>query len=293
MPTNKYFRNFNTRNEQTLIEDLVIETIKIHGIDMYYIPREIFLEQPSIIFGDDPISQFRQHFLVEMYIKTVNGFEGEGDVVSKFGLEIKDTATFVVSRKRFEFLTKRKRPFEGDLIFFPLTESFFEVKFVEDENPFYQLGRNYTYELSVELFQYSHEDIKTQIPEIDSIVDTVKFRNILTVDSVVGSFGKGDLVFSLANGASSGSADAANVRGTLHEYDSVKGTMSIEKTVGKWPSSSPSRTFFILNENGSHARIAAATSTTDKNPANDNQLLDFEAGNLLDFSEFNPFKDMF
>jgi hypothetical protein len=293
MATNKYFRNFNTRNEQLLIEDLVIETIKIHGIDMYYIPRELFLDQPSILFGDDPISKFREHFIIEMYIKTVNGFEGEGDVISKFGLEIKDTASFVVSRKRFEHVTNRSRPFEGDLIYFPLTESFFEIKFVEDENPFYQLGRNYTYDLSVELFQYSHEDIKTQIPEIDSIVDSVKFKNILSIDSVVGTFAKGDSVFSLADGASFGSIEDSIARGTVVAYDSVRETLEIEKTVGKWLSSSPSKVFHAIGQNGSYARIVSVGNTTDKNPANDNQLLEFDAGNLLDFSEFNPFKDMF
>jgi hypothetical protein len=293
MATNKYFRNFNTKNEQLLLEDLVIETIKIHGIDMYYIPRELFLEQPSILFGDDPISRFRQHFIVEMYIKTVEGFEGEGDIIGKFGLEVKDTATLVVSVKRFRHITNKDRPMEGDLLYFPLTESFFEIKFVEDENPFFQLGKNYTFDLSVELFQYSHEDIMTQIPEIDSIVDTVKYLKFIGLEENGTTYQKGQVVYTFANGSTFGDLNNASGRGVVVQYDDSENILTLEKIVGSWKSSANGKNYYLIAEDDSYRKIVSVGNSVDNNQANDNKPIGLDSDTLLDFSEFNPFKDMF
>lgn len=217
MATNVYFKNFNYPREQDLVEDLTIESIKIYGHDVRYLPRTVI--KNDHLFGEDTLSQFNTAAEVEMYIKNVEGFEGEGDFLSKFGLEIRDSLTFTVARKRFDQIREEKlmtevgynyltedaltdvpsrrflsgsantesivleegtannysitsnRPTEGDLIYFPLVEKLFEIKFVEHESIFYQHGRLQTYDLRCELFEYSSETIDTGIESIDSVED--------------------------------------------------------------------------------------------------------------------------
>lgn len=174
MAVNPYTRHTDNTNEQRLVADLVAETIKIHGIDCYYLVRQD--ADIDYLFGEDPNSFFNNYEILEMYVETVAGFEGDGDVLSKFGLEIKDSATLVVSKERFQHTVTRNnadvlRPREGDLIFIPFNKGFFEIKFVEHEAPFYQLGSNYVYKLNVELFRYSHENIDTGIDAIDDVVE--------------------------------------------------------------------------------------------------------------------------
>jgi len=179
MPTvNHYFNNFSSSMEQTLIEDLIIESIRIYGIECLYIPRTLVKE--DLLFGEDVLSKFESAYAVEMYVKSVDGFEGEGDFLSKFGLEIRDQMVLTVSRRRFEdevfsdetysnTVRTTGRPNEGDLIWFPLNNKLFEIKFVEHEAVFYQMGSLQTYDLTCELFQYSHERLDTGITEIDAI----------------------------------------------------------------------------------------------------------------------------
>lgn len=168
MATNFYFDHYSNRSEQNLIEDLTIESIKMYGIDLIYLPRNIV--ERDDIFGEDIITKFSSKYMVEMYVETVDGFEGGQDVLAKFGLQIVDQATFIVSKRRFnEIIPEMVRPAEGDLIFFPLSNTMFEVNHVEHENPFYQLGKLYTYKLTVEAFSYSHEEFDTGVPIIDDI----------------------------------------------------------------------------------------------------------------------------
>ena len=181
MATNLYFNNYGHQQSQWLIEDLIIESIKIYGMEVYYIPRTIVSE--DTIFGEDTISSFDEALPLEMYIKNVDGFEGEGDFLSKFGLEIRDEMTFTVAKRRYEeevtshthagthtvAHTQSARPVEGDLIYFPLNGKLFEIKFVEHEAIFYQMGNLQTYDLRCELFEYSHQAIDTGITEIDAV----------------------------------------------------------------------------------------------------------------------------
>jgi len=153
------------------MEDLVIESIKIHGMDVKYMPRE--LVNKDNLFGEDTLSKFESAYDVEMYIKNVEGFDGEGDLLSRFGLEIRDSMTLTVAKSRFEAeVTGQSRPNEGDLIYFPLNDKLFEIKFVEHEAVFYQHGKLYIYDLRVELFDYSSEIINTGNTEIDAIQTT-------------------------------------------------------------------------------------------------------------------------
>lgn len=181
MPTNFYFQNGNTSgtsSEQLLVEDLIIESLKIYGHDVYYMPRT--LVDRDTIFDEDTLSEFTQSYPLEMYMENVEGFEGEGDLFSRFGLETRDQASFILARRRWdelvdtsggEFINDGTRPVEGDLLFFPKTRSLFEIKYVEFQNPFYQVGKLYTFRLTCELFEYSSEEIETGLLEIDQIQD--------------------------------------------------------------------------------------------------------------------------
>lgn len=180
MATNFYFNNFNSSSEQFLIEDLVIESIKIYGHDVIYLPREIV--NRDFVFNEDGISKFEDNYMIEMYIKNVDGFEGEQDFLSKFGLEVRDQITFSVSIRRFtdEIAVNEisLRPNEGDLIFFPLTSSFYEIKFVEHEAIYYQLGDLQIYDLKCELYEYSGEEFNTGSDLLDQIEDNTKINMI-------------------------------------------------------------------------------------------------------------------
>jgi hypothetical protein len=171
MASSFYFNNYASSQEQLLIENLIVESIRIYGYDVYYLPRRNGAKDD--IYGQDPSSYYDSNYFLEMYIKNVEGFEGEGDFISKFNLEIRDRTTFTVARRTFETeigtSESMTRPLEGDLIYFPLNKKIFQIKFVEHESIFYQLGALQTYDLVCELFEYSNEKLNTGIPEIDAL----------------------------------------------------------------------------------------------------------------------------
>ena len=170
MATNAFFRNYDNVYEQNLIDDLVIESIQIYGVDIFYMNRTI--DQVDPILNETDTSIFNKAFQFEVYVKNVEGFEGEGDFLSKFGLQIRDTVTFTVAHRTFErFVSKDDadlvRPREGDLVYFPLNEKMFKVMHVEHESVFYQTGALQVYDLRCELLEYSGERFQTGIPNID------------------------------------------------------------------------------------------------------------------------------
>jgi len=175
MATNVFFSQA-VKSEQHLVEDLVVESLRMYGHNCFYLPRKIVDEDK--ILGEAANSSFEDAYEVEMYIENVEGFEGEGDLYSKFGVEIRDTATFVISRRSWERfvsldtnLATGLRPNEGDLIYFPLSKSLFEIKFVEHENPFYQLGKLFVFKMTCDLFEYSGEVFDTQVEALDTDVE--------------------------------------------------------------------------------------------------------------------------
>ena len=171
MATSVYFNNFEASMEQYLIEDLVIESIKIHGHDIYYITRTAGAVDD--VLNEDDLSEYKRADFIDMYVKNFDGFEGEGDFLSKFGLEIRDEMTLTIARRTFELdvaqYTQNDRPLEGDLIYFPLNKKMFEVKFVEHEPVFYQMGALQMYDLRCEMFEYSQETFNTGVSEIDTL----------------------------------------------------------------------------------------------------------------------------
>jgi len=179
MPKNVYFTQ-GTKSEQYLLEDLIVESLKIYGQDVYYIPRTLVNKDP--VLGEDVLSKFEAAYDIEMYFEDVDDFQGQGTFLQKFGIEIEKSATLVVARRRWEQLIGRhgvtripSRPAEGDLIYFPLTKKLFEVRFVEHEDPFYQIGKLYVFKLRIETFQYASERIDTGIAEIDTVEDTYSY----------------------------------------------------------------------------------------------------------------------
>lgn len=171
MPTNFFVNNFQSSQEQSLLENLIIESIRFYGEDVLYVPRT--LNNYDEVYGADDQSSYDKSFMIEMYIKSIDGFTGDGSFLSKFGLEIRDRVTFSVAKRIFEeeisSNTKQPRPNEGDLIFFPLNQKCFQIKYVNKLEMFYQLGALQTYELVCELFEYSGETLNTGIPEIDRL----------------------------------------------------------------------------------------------------------------------------
>ena len=187
MPTNVFF-NHAVQTEQHLYEDLVVEALRMYGHNVFYLPREI-IEEDSIL-NEDVQSKFGDSYQVEMYIENTDGFEGEGDLMSKFGVQIRDQATFIISLRTWERfislddnLATSFRPNEGDLIYFPLSGSMFEIKFVEHEDPFYQVGKLFVFKMTCELFEYSQEDFDTGIGDIDLIEDEQAYTTVMTMAS--------------------------------------------------------------------------------------------------------------
>lgn len=177
MATNPYFQSgltSGTTSEQRLIEDLIIESLKIYGHDIYYLPRTS-VKQDNIL-GEDILSRFEEAYPIEMYLANVSGWSGDRELFSKFGIEVRDKATFVVAKRRWEESVAQQtenlqlplRPAEGDLLYFAKTNAMFEIKFVDHLDPFFQLGKFYVYSLQCEMYQYSSEVINTGIDDIDT-----------------------------------------------------------------------------------------------------------------------------
>ena len=182
MATNVFFSQA-VKSEQNLIEDLVVESLRMYGHDCYYLPRKIINE--DTILGDAANSSFEDAYEVEMYIEGVEGFEGEGDLYAKFGVEVRDQATFVISRRTWERfvsldanLVTGLRPNEGDLVYFPLSKSLFEIKFVEHENPFYQIDKLYVFKMTCDLFEYSGEKFDTEIDVLDTSIELAQAASV-------------------------------------------------------------------------------------------------------------------
>ena len=198
MARNIYFSE-SVRSEQTLYENIIIESLKMYGQDVYYLPRTIVNENQ--VLGEDVPSQFSNSYKIEMYIENTEGFDGEGDLFTKFGVEIRDEATFVVSRRRWNHTVGSvnneitgERPREGDIIYLSLSNSMFEVMHVEHEQPFYQLANLPTFKMRCQLFEYSGEDLDTGVAAIDGVEISSAYQFVLTLSGVTGNFDVGEIV---------------------------------------------------------------------------------------------------
>lgn len=295
MPTNHFFNFFPERitQEQLLIEDLVIESLKIHSMDVYYLPRES-RDQIDQLMGEDQLKEFNAAHPIEMYMENTTSMEGEGDLITKFGLEIRDEMTLLVSRRRFQFTIPLSRPREGDIIYVPLLENFFEITFVEHENNqamMYTLGRGrggnvYVYSLRLKQYVFSHEKIDTGVDEVDvQIHDSNQMVYLYLQPGGTGSF-------DIANGeiAYQGSSLAnATSFGEVIKWDTTSNTLGITMVNGVF-----SNTANVIGANSGATWIVSTVDTDTplgeqyEDPA-DNKIIETESNAILDFSENNPF----
>ena len=256
MPTNVYFST-GTTSEQRLYEDLIIEQLKIYGQDVYYLPRK--LANKDTIFGEDPASSFDDSYIIEMYVDNTDGYMGEQEIIKKFGLELRDDIKFTVSKLRWETLISNNsdlqntlRPNEGDLVYFPTTKAFFEIQFVEHEQPFYQQSALPVYKLSCTKWEYSSERVDTGIAEIDATEDA------LSTDTMA-------FQFSLETGTSaSGAITLESDIGDINYLINEEFTMATQQPV----------------DQGKAFETAAGTNTSSTED------------DILDFSERNPFGEV-
>lgn len=302
MSTNLYFNNFpanQVTQEQLLVEDLVIEAMQIHGMDVFYLPRTS-RDQVDFLFGEDPLKQYTSAYSIEMYLENVTGMEGEGDFISKFGLEIRDEVSLLVSRRRFKYAVGAAnliRPNEGDLIYIPLVQNFFEITFVEHENDqamFYTLGRGrggnvYVYALKLKQFVFSDEVISTGVDEIDEQIRDHYRRSQLNMRMNVGAgnYANDEIVFQSSDGTVANASSTAIVHswftGATRKLDvyRVRGTFANgANTIGA--------------TSGAHYTTLGTidTGVFDDDvfeDINDNTRIQTEADAILDFSETNPF----
>jgi len=290
MPTNLYFNNFpkNITSEQLLVEDLVIESLKIHGMDVYYLPKSS-RDSVDYIFGEDTLKQYVAAYPLEMYLENVTGMEGEGDFISKFGLEIRDEVQLLVSRRRFASTVPQTRPNEGDLIYVPLVQNFFEITFVEHENDqamFYTLGRGrggnvYVYGLKLKQFVFSNEIIETGITEIDEQIRDEYPRTKITISAGSGTYLNDEFVYVGSN------LSVATAQALV--YDFVPNTyLEVYRTIGTFGSGT-------LKGNTSNAQwtISTVDTMTVMNTAfediQDNARIEAESDGIIDWTETNPF----
>ena len=284
MPTNVFF-NHAVNTEQHLYEDLVVESLRMYGHECFYLPREV-VEEDSIL-NEDVQSRFGDAYSVEMYIENVEGFEGEGDLMSKFGVSVRDTATFVISLRSWERfisldsnLATSLRPNEGDLIHFPMSGSMFEIKFVEHENPFYQVGKLFVFKLQCELFEYSGEDFDTNVTDIDLIEDEQAYY----IDLTMAAGGSGNYVNNENITLSSvvvGEVISWNpVTRNLRIRDNTKTLVVGDVLVG-------------ADGSASHTISSIVDVMTMGNDGSaDNLEFETKADGYLDFSETNPFGEV-
>jgi len=215
--TNIYFDNFKNTAEQSLIEDLVIESIKIYGHDVYYCPREY--KDIDNTYNEDARSEYNEAYYVEMYIRNVEGFEGEGDFLSKFNIQIRDEITFTIANKRYvETIgdnVDSTRPREGDLIYMPLTKKVYVIKFVEHEAVFYQMGSLQTFDVRCELFEYSNERLNTGVTEIDQLEEDYSLA--LTTDDGIQRDANGNIIIDENTGRPTGVSDDVDINDSFDQ----------------------------------------------------------------------------
>jgi len=278
MATNPYFnKNYSSQSEQDLYDDLMEESIKIHGIDVSYLPRDI--QKIDSLFKDVEVSQFTATHDIEMFVDSIEQFGGEGDFLSKFGVEIRDTLELTVMVNRFETLGIG-RPKEGDLIFFPFNKQLFEVMFVEDEQIFYTLGKKFVYRLKLELFEYSNQMINTGIEDIDKI----QYENAYSIE--LATTNGNDIDFVVGENVVQGT----NARGRVAAW--ANNTLELIDVVGKFVEG-----VNVDGDGGASYEIDLPDNYEDveldmpNDPLSDNIDYEKEADKVIDFSENNPFSE--
>ena len=300
MAKNPYFKDYS--GEQNIIEDLSIEIIKTMGREMLYIPREQY--NGITEFGEAQY-KYTKIFPLEMYIASVNGFEGQGDIISKFGLEVRDKVNLIVSRKRFDQEVGERygitRPREGDLIYFPLSKGLFEINFVEHENPFYQAGKLYTYFLVCELTTIDGDEFRTENSEVDIVQDEIKTKiyelSITTSVNSVSRYADGETVYQVY-GVTGGSYSTATGESTLIRHDFTNSKLLIAGISGSFNYAGQTirgrrsgAEFYVTGMTGTNIVIPISPVTNETLGDNEVIEMDKDFNEIYDFTDIDPFSE--
>ena len=292
MATNVYFNPFPTSqitNEQLLVEDLVIEAMQMYGMDVYYLPRGT-RDQVDYLYGEDTLKQYTTAYPIEMYMENITGMSGEQDFISKFGLEIRDEVSMLVSRRRWKATVPGIRPNEGDLVYIPLVKNLFEITYVEHENDqamFYTLGRGrggnvYLYSLKMKQYVFSNEIVQVGVSEIDDQMrDYYPKTKFVFPSAGSGTFQMDEIVYQGANLA------YATAQALVHTVN-ANSDMTVYRTIG---------TFTSGTVKGNTSNAIWTISTSDDlsvmdnvfEDIQDNNRIESESDNIIDFTEINPF----
>jgi len=270
------------KTEQRLIQSLVDEQIKLFGTDVYYLPRSIIKD---ISLNDIKYSEFKTQYMIEMFLINVDGFGSPSEFISKFGLRVTDEIQFVVSRNRWSQIFNNfaditevdGRPNEGDLIYYPLTEDLYEIKFVEREAPFYQLGDRYIYQMTAEIYEVGEDNIETGIPDIDVIEEIFSPSISLQMDTAgTGEYTQGETVTGSVTG----------VTAEVSYWDLNSDVLTVINRTGNFNASE--------DLTGGESSTVRSITTVDNLTMNtsayaDNKYIETEGDNLIDWGEVNPF----
>lgn len=289
MPTSVYFNNQNATREQLLVEDLIIESIRNHGIDVWYLPRTSRANTEDKLFGDDPVKSYDRAIKIEMYMETFNDFEGQSEFFSKFGLQIDKTARLAVARRSFERYVGtavRNLPKEGDLVYLPVQQKLMEVRRVEEEKNFFQLGKvaPYMFALNMETFKYNGELLNTGIEEIDSIARNVTRSVTYTMIDydLPQTFLTEEQVYQGA------SLETATATAYVSDFDRPTLQLRLRNINGEFTNTAN----IIGASSGAIFGMSSYDELDDTSTDyDDNRLLENDASAILDFTESNPFGD--
>jgi hypothetical protein len=290
MPVNHYFNNYGSLPEQRVIEDLIVESIKIMGFEAFYLPNDNVAAR-DLLFGEDPVKKFKSSYPIELYLSNSLEYGGEREFFSKFGLEIKNTVQVVISKRTFSQRVPQNtytRPMEGDLIYIPFlngTGELFEIKFTNQTKDFFMLGRKvpYFYELELEKFKYSQEIMNTGTIEIDSVVTDSAYTLHLHTGAGTGTYNIGEIVFQ-SNDATYANANTVAI---VQSWIPSSNTLSVTNIAGEFLDN------YIIYGQTSGAHYNLGSFDLLENPSNkenyDNAYIANSFSTIVDSSEINPF----
>ena len=289
-PVNHYFNNYGSLPEQRVIEDLIVESIKVQGFEAFYLPNNNS-EARDLLFGEDPVKKFKSSYPIELYLSNSLEYGGEREFFSKFGLEIKNTVQVIISKRTFSQRVPQNtitRPMEGDLIYIPFlngTGELFEIKFTNQTKDFFMLGRKvpYFYELELEKFKYSQEIINTGTADIDAVVTDSAYTLHLNVGTGTGTYAIQEIVYQSLDGSYAN----ANTVAIVQSWIPSSSTLSVTNIAGEFLDNT------IIYGYTSGAQYSLVSFDPLANPSNkenyDNELIANSFSTIVDTSETNPF----
>lgn len=297
MATKALFNHTDVPTEQNLVEDLIIEAIQVYGLDLYYLPKNT--SDLDDLFGEDAgTTSYTEAYPIEMYVKNVEGFEGEGNFLQQFGMQISDQVTFTVAIKRFnELSTGLPRPQEGDLIWFGLTNSMFEIQFVEDESIFYQMGELFVFDLQCELFEFNNQVFNTGVDEIDTYGRDIATGTVFELATGSGTFLPGEYAYQ------GPSLSGATMLSIVKEFSSSGISTSGVPEISLFNlSENPASGLPIIGDQSGASWTFELTVQTieddtlqgiEDDGTGDNWTIEQEGDQWIDFTENNPFSEEF